>query len=150
MGLTHNCFGCCNRASIFEYAYRAIAFHSVFGMDRDQNVAALHFIVVLLRFKFWHSHTDHSPHYASHYRAAACAGEGSDDGASSKQSSQSWDRQCSDSYQTTKSGAENYPASGSNRGAFRRFGVLLMSEVPGTGPCWKIGPKYHFLKNPPL
>lgn len=134
MGLTHNCFGCCHRASIFEYAYRAIVFHSIFGMDRDQNVAALHFIVVLLRFKFWHSQTDHRSHYASHYRATTCAGEGGNDGASRKQNSQSRDRQCSDSYQPTKGGTENYPASGSKRGAFRRFGVLLMSEVPGAHP----------------
>jgi len=125
--VNHNGFGRRDRTGILEDPFRALALCSVCGMDGDQNLTAVHFIVVLQCLKFRHLQADDRPYYPSHYCATAGACEGGDDGSCSNQRSEPGNRQCSNARQPTEGGPEGYPATATDRGAFRRFSMLCCS-----------------------
>lgn len=101
MRTIHKGFGCCDRTDILEDLFRTLAFCCVFGMGGDQNLSAVHFIVIPQRFKFRYFQADHRPGQPSYYCATASACECSNDGSPRNQKTEPTNRQCTDTHQPT-------------------------------------------------
>jgi hypothetical protein len=75
--------------------------------------------------------------------------QGGDDGSCCDQRFKTKDRQCSDAYQPTKSGTEDYPTAASNCGRLKRSVVLQMSKTPVARLAGKKNRDIITLRNPP-